>query len=128
MILRKKKCTYLSNMIVERSHNAAVNIGNKIFVIGGYFTSSCENLDSFSGIFTTMQSDIKQPAIKYWYFEAFGVGNNIVVFHHHMYISNNSIDYLYDAKEEKLNKKILKWLNIDFKFSNQLFYLSIPPY
>ena len=74
-------------MTVERSYRATVSMGNKMFVVGGYNTTSFEVFDSFSGTLTTTKSDLKLlSAIKNWYFEAFSVCNNIVVFHHYMYI------------------------------------------
>ena len=44
----ENKWTNLPDMIEERSHHAAVSIGNKMFVIGGSYTTSCEVFDSFS--------------------------------------------------------------------------------
>ena len=101
-------------MIEERSFHAAVNMGSKMFVIGGYETVSCEVFDSYSRKFTTMVTSISKSAIKEWYFEAFCIGNNIVIFHHFPYDLTDSIVYLYDVNEEK-------WSNINCDFTKNLY-------
>ena len=66
-------------MIKSRSCHASVSMGNKLFVIDGYFNTSCEVFDSLSRIFTV---------INYRFVSTMGrssciavcVGNKIIVF------------------------------------------------
>ena len=104
----------LSDLIEERSCHAAVSMGNKMFVIGGYWTTSCEVFDSYSRKFTTMNTSINKPAIGCWYFEAFGIGNIILVFHNFQDDLTDSIVYLYDVGKER-------WSNIDCGFTKNLY-------
>ena len=65
-------------MIEERRNHAAVSMGNKIFVIVGEYTTSCEVFDSFSRKFTKACSEIKvSNSVRY---KAFSIGKNIVTF------------------------------------------------
>ena len=43
-------------MIEQRCHHASVTMGNKMFVIGGCYTSTCEILDSYSRKFSYIKS------------------------------------------------------------------------
>ena len=52
----EKHWTYLPDMIEKRCDHAAVSMGNKMFVIGGSYTSTCETFDSFSRKFTFIKS------------------------------------------------------------------------
>ena len=105
--------TYLRDMIEERSFHSTVSMGNKIFVIGGYETLGCEIFDSCSRMFTIMTSNLKTYAIKEWYFEAFCIGNSIVVYHHFMNLNASNV-YMYDVDQEN-------WSNIEYDLSNNLF-------
>ena len=42
----ENKSTFLPDMIKERSEHSAVSMGNKMFVIGGFKTNSCEVFNS----------------------------------------------------------------------------------
>jgi len=101
-------------MIEERSHHAAVCMWNKMFVIGGYKTTNCEVLDSCSRKFTTIHTSLNKPAIVGRYFEAFCIGNSIVVLHHFTYELTESTVYLYDVKEQK-------WSYIDCDCTKNLY-------
>ena len=98
-------------MIEERSNHATVSIGNKMFVIGGYWTTSCEEFNSYSRIFTILRSTIKFPLINEIYFEAFSVVKNILVLRHFQGILKESMIYFYHVKEKK-------WSNIHYDFLN----------
>ena len=52
----ENKWTYLQDMNEKRSNHAAVSIGNKMFVIGRAYSTSCEVLDNFSRRFTNINS------------------------------------------------------------------------
>ena len=108
------KWTYLPDMIEERSLHVTVSMGNKMFVIGGYETINCEVFENCSRMFTTINTGLNYPAIDEWYFEAFCIGNCIVVFHHFQCDLKDSIVYLYDVEEEQ-------WSNIDCGFTKNLY-------
>ena len=63
-------------MIEKRYFHAAVSMGDKMFVVGGFSITSCEVFDSFSRKFTIIKS-----GIKFRWSDAICIGNNIVVFH-----------------------------------------------
>ena len=65
---------------MKKSCHAAVSMGNKMFVIGGKYTTSCEVFDSFSRKCTKINSEIKDLNLERCFFHAFCIGNNIVVF------------------------------------------------
>ena len=48
------KWNFLPNMIRERSEHSAVSMGNKMFVIGGYKTDTCEVFNSIDKNFTSI--------------------------------------------------------------------------
>ena len=73
-----------------------------------------EEFDSYTREFTVIKFSLKIPAIKYWKFEAFGIGNDIVVFHQFVSDLEDSIVYLYDVKDKK-------WSNIDCDFTKKLY-------
>ena len=53
------KWTYLPDMIEERYGHASVSMGDKMFVIDGKLTASCEVFESFSRKFSAIKSEIK---------------------------------------------------------------------
>ena len=88
-------------MIEERSCHAVVSMGNKLYLIGGYWTTSCEVFNSYSRNSTTMNTNIYKPTIGCWYFELVCIGNNILVFHNFQDDLTDSIGYLYDVRKER---------------------------
>ena len=76
----ENKWTYLPDIIKERYCHASVSMGNKMFVIGGKLTASCEVFDSVSRKFTAIKSEIILSAADTNFFNAFCIGYNIVVF------------------------------------------------
>ena len=116
----ENKWTNLPNMLEERNDHAAVSMGNKLFVIGGRYTTNCEVFDSFSRKFTEINSRIKFSVIKKWYFDAICIGKYIVVFQRFRY-HTNTIIYLYDVFENK-------WSHIECEFTRDLFYSSFVKY
>ena len=52
----RNKWTYLPDMIKRRSSHSACSMGNKLYIIGGHNTKSCEVFDSFSGKFSFIKS------------------------------------------------------------------------
>ena len=113
----ENKWIYLPDLIEERSNHAAVSMGNKMFVIGGYYTTNCEVFDSFSRKFTKTSSKIKGSIFEK-YFNAFSIGNNIVVFQEAF---TDSAVYLYDVEKGK-------WINVKCDFSKNLFESSYLKY
>ena len=47
----------------KRRNHAAVSMGNKLFVIGGIITTSCEVFDSCSRKFINIKSEMKTKTI-----------------------------------------------------------------
>ena len=113
----ENKWTYLPDMIEERCNHAAVSMGNKLFVIGGSKTTNCELFDSFSRKFTNINSEIF-PILETWYYDAFSIGNNIVVFQEH---PTETAVYSYDVDKEK-------WLNVQCDFTKNIFESSFVKY
>ena len=95
----ENKWTYLPDMNDKRCFHAAVSMGNKLFVIGGIRTTSCEMFDSCSRIFININSEMKVSALDKYYFRAFCVGYYILVFHHSE--SLKTVIYLYDISGYK---------------------------
>ena len=71
------KWTYLPNLIERRCNHASVSMGNKLFVIGGEYTNSCEVFDSVSTKFNIVTY---APTKCLDICEAVCVGNKIMVF------------------------------------------------
>ena len=97
----------------KRCHHAAVSMGNKMFVIGGNETSSCEIFDSFSRSFTSIKSFVKLPELDDYYFQAVCVGNYITVIHG-FFNSKETKVYIYDVDKQM-------WSNTDSEFCKNLF-------
>ena len=102
---------------MKKSCHAAVSMGNKMFVIGGKYTTSCEVFDSFSRKFSKINSELV-PDFKGWHFKAFGIGNNIVVF---QVSSTKSAVYSYDVDKEK-------WLKVMCDFTKNMYYSRFVKY
>ena len=96
-------------MIEERSYHAVVSMGNKMFVIGGEKTKSCEVFDSCSRKFTKINSEIKSSDFEK-NFNAFSIANNIVVF---QVTFTETVVYLYDVDKEK-------WSNVRCDFTKKM--------
>ena len=76
----ENKWTYLPHMIESRNSHASVSMGNKLFVVGGEHTSSCEVFDSFSRKFTLIEA--KLPKYEFCWLnkcKAVSIGNTIIV-------------------------------------------------
>ena len=109
------KWTLLPDMNEERVNHAAVTMGNKLFIIGGGETSSCEIFDSSSRKFTFINSENKVSASEVYYFGAFCIGSNIVVFQHPY--SKKSVVYIYNVNE-------LNWSTVDLSYTKNYFVES----
>ena len=114
------KWTYLPDMIEERSYHAAVSMGNKMFVIGGKYTTSCEVFDSRSRKFSNINSDI-YPYLEEYYFDALSIGNHIVVIQKFINPLTETDVYLYDVGKEK-------WLNVQCDFTEKMFQSNFVKY
>ena len=115
----ENKWTYLPDLIDKRYRHASVSIGNKLFVIGGFETSSYEVFDSCSKKFMIIKSEIKVKDIEKHYTEAFCVGNSIIIFHHSL--SLKTVIYVYDINN-------CKWSEIDCSYIKNSFVLSCMKY
>ena len=72
-----------------------------MFVICWNYNTSCEVFNSFSRKFTKVNSEIKVRNFEEQYFNAFSIGNNIVIFQGFRKPNIETVIYLYD--EEKGN-------------------------
>ena len=110
--------TYLPDMIEKRCNHASVS--NKMFVIGGTTSASCEVFDSHSRKFTAIKSDIKLSAADKTCFDAFCIGYNIVVFQHYVQ-SGKRVIHMYDVNKSR-------WSQIDCGFLKNYFLSSYVKY
>ena len=94
---------------------------NKMFVIGGEHTTSCEVFDSCSRKFTKIISEIQISDFREWYFEAFNIGNNIVIIQDCPESLEETIVYCYDVDKAK-------WLNIQSDLTKRRFKLNYVKY
>ena len=110
----ENKWYYLADMIEGRRHHASVSMGNKMFVIGGWnTTSTCEVFDSCSRKFTLIRFLMK---IDYSYIQAVSLGKVIVVFSipDVCYNSAKTKMFVYDTKSNEfstIESKICENLN-----------------
>ena len=117
----ENKWTYLPDMIEERYLHAVVSMGNKMFIIGGYYITSCEVFDSYTRKYTNIYSKIKVSDIKEWCFYAYSFGKNIVVFQEFQIPFKATVVYLYDIEKEK-------WKNVQCDFTKNMFKSSFVKY
>ena len=108
----ENKWSYLPDMIKGRYSHAAVSMGNKLFVIGGRYTTKCELFSSFSRQFTEIEYSLI-PDMRSRYFKAVCTGNYIVVFRRLLFTCETII-YMYEAREHK-------WSIVDCNFNENLF-------
>ena len=91
-------------MIEERKCHAAVSMGNKMFVIGGYNNSTCEIFDSYSRKFSYIEmmnfTTLYQP-----YFEAVCIGQTIVAFYRKQTEPNGTNILIYDVNKNQWTEK-----------------------
>ena len=106
----ENKWTFLPDMIKERYCHDAVSMGNKMFIVGGNYTTNCEVFDSRSRKFTTISSEIISD-LQDWCLDAFSIGNKIVMFHKNPH--TESAVYLYEVDKEKLS-------NIEYDFTKNM--------
>ena len=116
----ENKWKFLPDMINYRSDHATVSMGNKLFVIGGYYTKSCEVFDSYVRKFTKIRSGIIVSCIENWHSDAVSIGNYIVVFHSLLNYTETVI-YLFDIYEKK-------WSTIKCDFTKNLLHSNFAKY
>ena len=101
----ENKWIYLPDMIKERWNHATVCMGNRMFMIGGNKTDSCEVFDSFSRKFASVQKLPKYIGKTDFAKRTICVGNKILVFHDTYFESNLSAYDIEtgDWKHEKID-------------------------
>ena len=77
----ENKWTYLPDMIKDRCNHATVCVENRMFMIGGWSTGSCEVFDSVSRKFAAVQKIPKNIGSTDFTKKTICVGNKILVFH-----------------------------------------------
>ena len=73
----ENKWDFLPCMINKRCLHGAVSMGNKLFVIGGDYNTSCEVFDSISIKFTSIKQ-LVQSCFKY--VSAVSIGDKVLIF------------------------------------------------
>ena len=73
----ENKWTYKPDMIYARQRHGSVSMGNKMFVIGGHYNTSCEVFDSISRKFTAIKN-IEVTNI--WRLSVVSIANKIFAF------------------------------------------------
>ena len=96
---------------------ALVSIGNKLFVISEYNTSSSEVFDSYSRKFTYLQSTYSNP-LRLSVIQAVSIGFNIVVFSIKV---SKTRSYIYDV----INNH---WSHLDIGVIENLTFFSCVKY
>ena len=100
-------------MIEERYDHAAVSMGNKIYVIGGRKTLSCEVFDKLSRSFTLIKSfSSLKFTTERWELKALCIANDVFVLHNH-WLSKITKVYSYDVGKQT-------WSNVDCAFGKSL--------
>ena len=84
-------------------------MGNKLFIIGGYYNLSCEVFDSFSRNFTRVKADLIKIEVPF-NSEAVCVGNKIVVFCWQWNTTDTKV-IIYDAIYETWSEKKIDIVN-----------------
>ena len=103
----ENKWNYYPKMNEKRDDHASVSMGNKLFVIGGYHTSSCEVFDNFSRKFTYIKADIpKYKNTLLSKYRAVSKGSFILIIRENKYKdSYASTLYIYDVKKSQWLEK-----------------------
>ena len=113
----RNKWSRLPDMIEGRSSHGSVGLGNKLFVIGGYYsrilftTSSCEVFDSNSNVFTQIKSKFFQDRFRLGCCQVVSVGFKIVVFATFSYKSGTKDLYIYDVLKGQWSLEEIKMSN-----------------
>ena len=102
----ENKWNYLPDMIEKRGSHASVSMGNKMFVIGGYNTLTCEIFDSVSRKFTYIKS-INYQRIYNCRYKAVCIGQTIIVFltTYAGYQEPGTKIFIYDVSKHQWSKK-----------------------
>ena len=107
-------------MIEARCFHDAVTMGNKMFVIGGVNTTSCEVFDSFSRKFTLIKPLSTLSTVGDSEFNAVCIENDIFVLHELVDSGTNNM-YRYDVDKQT-------WSNVDSGFGIPLYRSSFVKY
>ena len=103
----------------ERRGHAAVSMGNKMFVIGGYRSSSSEIFDSLSRKFTLLKPFSKLCNIDASHSRVLCVGNRIIIFDN--IYGHESKLYVYNV-----DKQIIS--NVDCAVSKNIYEFNCVKY
>ena len=95
----KNKWTCLPDIIEKIFSHAAVSMGNKMFIIGGENTPSCEVFDCLSRTFTALKPRPNLPRRISSNSEAFSIGNKIVLLENFTSLKSTTV-YMYDVDQD----------------------------
>ena len=96
-------------MIEGRYYHATVSLGNKLLVIGGKNTTSCDVIDSFSRKFTSINAALLKIIIPI-NFGAVCISNKIVVFCKLRNCLETKV-FIYDVVNETWSEKKIEVVN-----------------
>ena len=91
-------------MIEKRHHHASVSMGNKMFVIGGIYSSTFELFDRYSRKYTYIES-INLPTKYESYYEAVCTGQTIVAFSMNQTKPYGTTIVIYDVSKNLWSEK-----------------------
>ena len=118
----ENKWTQLPDMLVGKCSHSTVTIGNKMFVIAGYFNDGYEVFDSITNKFTFIKEN---QFLKSNFFVspktiAITVGYNIHVFIVDLEKTNKILSFCYDVKQESWISRddCNTEIHEDFNFTN----------
>ena len=105
----KNRWSYFPNMIEKRRYHASVGMSNKLFVIGGYRTLTCEMFDNYSREFCYIKTSLEFGK-NMSCFEAVSISNQIILF--------GDVYGEYETKVITYNVETSEWKFIDCKYLN----------
>ena len=85
----ENKWTYLSDMNCARFYHGSVSMGNKMFMIGGTMTKTCEVFDSITEKFIYLKQKLPTPLL--FVKSAVVIGYKIIVFPGFLTIKNKKV-------------------------------------
>ena len=96
----ENKWNNLPDMIVTRYKHGAVRMGNKMFVIGGNYNSTCEVFDSSCRKFTSIKELLVMDSLNYYGTSVVSIGYKIFAFSSFMNKENSRFQ-IYDVLNDQ---------------------------
>ena len=96
----ENKWTYLPDMNCARFFHGSVSMGNKMFMIGGTMTKTCEVFDSITEKFIYLKQKLPTPLL--FVKSAVVIGYKIIVFPGFLTVKNKKV-LVYDVLMDQCN-------------------------